>query len=275
MLTRWSLRCTAPRLADADAEGRDFMHPHFVLCVALCRAGSVSAGCPAVLLCCSRTRCILSTHTDFYPPSEFELFVRLGHIVICPRRSPIPTQRGPPTYAVLFCRREQSVLPHSCTENTLSHDLQTGHSIMPVVLLCRHVSSDVSWWMRSGCLRRRRTHQQNLPHGRADAGVRRGGQGARGCGYSPQIVQLARPLTSWAPPREPAQSETKTTQHVRRPRRGGVCLWLARRGGGVCAAVFASQPLARPHHLPAAHGPPAAALPRAAAHLPARRPRNG
>jgi hypothetical protein len=48
--------------------------------------------------------------------TQFELIVRprlaraFNDVLICPRCSPIPTQRGPPTHAV---RREQSVLPHS------------------------------------------------------------------------------------------------------------------------------------------------------------------
>ncbi|KAJ7469250.1 hypothetical protein FB451DRAFT_1560204 [Mycena latifolia] len=55
-------RPTAPGLAGAEAEGRAappatyFMHLCFVLCAELRRAGSVSAGCLAVLLCCTRTR---------------------------------------------------------------------------------------------------------------------------------------------------------------------------------------------------------------------------
>ncbi|KAJ7791825.1 hypothetical protein B0H13DRAFT_2394159 [Mycena leptocephala] len=88
-----------------------FMHPHFILCAEVRRTGSVSADLavqqcyPAALqrACCT----------------QFELIVRLRldrasyDASICACHSPPLIQRRPPMHAVFWCRREQSLPPHS------------------------------------------------------------------------------------------------------------------------------------------------------------------
>ncbi|KAF8146833.1 hypothetical protein K438DRAFT_1990116 [Mycena galopus ATCC 62051] len=112
-----------------------FMHPSLILGADVRRAGSVSAGYLAVLLCSTRTRCVASL--DFRPGflpliilisilllccTQFELILRplsdraSNDTLIRPHRSPTPTRRGPPRTP------SSSVATDANTEYMLSHD---------------------------------------------------------------------------------------------------------------------------------------------------------
>jgi hypothetical protein len=145
-----------------------FMHPHFVLCIEVRRAGSVSTGYLGVPRCSTQTRCVasLDSRAGFRPLlillsilllccTPFELILRSrsdrasNDTSICPRPLPTPTRRGPPRtlssdVAVSSPCRLMSSQTDANTECMLSRDagsLQTGNATVRVVLLCRHVST--------------------------------------------------------------------------------------------------------------------------------------
>ncbi|KAJ7820675.1 hypothetical protein B0H13DRAFT_2682244 [Mycena leptocephala] len=116
ILKRSPPRHTAPGLAcqmlkDAPLPPAPyFLHPRFVLCAEVCRAGSVSGGYLVVLLymCCTKFELILRPRSDRASND--------ASISSC--RSPTPTQREPPTHTVPWCRREQSVPPSQTDAST-------------------------------------------------------------------------------------------------------------------------------------------------------------